>query len=239
MPTGYSVQDMAIALDDVQNSVAALHAETHGFRTEMGNIQASLQSMVHMLSKEYLLDDLISPATLNTNDVRLDRKGRRFLSIFSPVPVAAVTANVMGIKGFTFTLAAGWNPINLPDGTVLNGATGTNQSIVIKCTNFVQPPAALTPVGAAVALASGAPTATSVATDTPISFANAVQHLVIQNNSGQNVYYAFDAVASTGSFVLTPNAQAFFDWPVLTLHLYTATAVNINAATGIVLAGRA
>lgn len=137
MPTSYSAQDMAIAIDQLTENIAVLSTGDASIRMALGEIAATLQAISHMLSKEYLLEDVLTTQTLNTSNLRLDRLGRHYLCIFTPTQVTAVVATIMGVA-FTFNLVVGWNTLNFPDGTILTGPTGSNQLIIIKATNWVQ-----------------------------------------------------------------------------------------------------
>lgn len=138
MGTSNSAQDLAIVVDDLNQSVTALHADAGDVRRVLGNIQASLHSMVHMLAKEYELGEMNIPVTLTTAGITLDRKGRRFMSLFTPVAITGAVCMVMGVN-FTFNLVAGWNVLNMPDGTTLQlAAAATAQPALIKVTNWTQ-----------------------------------------------------------------------------------------------------
>ncbi len=91
--------------------------------------------------------------------------------------------------------------------------------------------------GANTAL-STPPTTTNAGTDTVLTFSATVNHWTLQNNSNAVLYYNLDAAASTGTLVLQPGAQVWWDWPVTAVHAYTAAAINVNGATGLVLIGR-
>lgn len=96
----------------------------------------------------------------------------------------------------------------------------------------------LVPAGANTALSSP-PAQTNAGSDTSLTFSATVNHWTLQNNSSANLYYNLDAAASTGTLVLAPNAQVFYDWPVTVVHVYTAAAINVNGASGLCLMGRA
>jgi hypothetical protein len=105
-------------------------------------------------------------------------------------------------------------------------------------TSIVTNTAHTNPAGSNTAL-SAPPSTTNANTDTPLTFGSAVNHWCLQNQSTQNIYYNLDAAASTSTFVLAPNAQVWWDWPVTVLHVLTVTAINVNGASGLVLIGRA
>ncbi len=138
MPTSYSAQDMGIALDDLKANVTALAASHASDQRLLADIASSLQGISHMLTREYLLPDVLYSAEMTPSDTKLNRNGRHYILIFTPVAIANVTAKVLGIGGYTFTLNAGWNNLEFPDGTVLNGPTGGTQQVIIKITNWTQ-----------------------------------------------------------------------------------------------------
>lgn len=96
----------------------------------------------------------------------------------------------------------------------------------------------LFPAGSNTSLTSP-PTNTNAGSDTSLTFASTVNHWSLQNNSSANLYYNLDAAASTGTFVLAPGAQVWWDWPITVLHVYTTAAIPVNAASGLRLIGRA
>jgi len=84
---------------------------------------------------------------------------------------------------------------------------------------------------------SGGPT--NAGADSSLTFSSQVKHWSMQNNSSINVYYDFDTAATTGSFVLPPGGQVWWEWPVTVVHVYTASSLSVNTVNGIVLKGRA
>lgn len=87
--------------------------------------------------------------------------------------------------------------------------------------------------------ASSPPSTTNAASDTSYTFSSQVSRIVLQNNTSSNVYFAFDTTASAGSLVLTPGSLLVYPKKCTVLHLYTATAQNINgtSASNIVVLG--
>ena len=81
------------------------------------------------------------------------------------------------------------------------------------------------------------PTNTNAAADTALAFPQQVNRLILQNTSSQNVYYDFDQTASTASFVLQPGAFLSYPKKHTNPHLYTVSAVPLNAANGILVRG--
>ena len=79
-------------------------------------------------------------------------------------------------------------------------------------------------------------TQTSAGADTVIQQSAVCTRWLIQNNSNANLYVEFDAVASTASTVIPPNAvMEEEDFQVTNFHFFTVAATNINAANGITL----
>ncbi len=87
--------------------------------------------------------------------------------------------------------------------------------------------------------ATSPPATTNAGSDTPYTFSAQVNRIILMNNTSANVNYAFDAVASAGSLVLTPGSMLVYPKKCTALHLYTAAAQNINgtAAANIVVLG--
>lgn len=76
------------------------------------------------------------------------------------------------------------------------------------------------------------PAQTNAGVETVLSFAQEVLYVYIQNNTTQNLNVAIDATATAGSLVLAPSALMVLEKEATqTVHLYTATAQNINGAT--------
>lgn len=126
-------------LADIQETMLALSDYNQDFRVTLHEIAAGIQSLNRMLAAEYLEKDhiepyhLLSPAPLVVN-----RRGRRYFAIYSPVTVQGIAVDMLGVKGYTLTLQPGWNILNAPDGTILTAATGTDQPVIIKATNYNQ-----------------------------------------------------------------------------------------------------
>jgi hypothetical protein len=74
--------------------------------------------------------------------------------------------------------------------------------------------------------------ATTSGTDYAFSWVSPVNHVMICNKTGANVYYELDAVASLGSPALgtTYGTTVFLDVRTTVLHLYTAAGQNINGS---------
>lgn len=87
-----------------------------------------------------------------------------------------------------------------------------------------------------VALSSPAAN-TNAGSDTPLPFAQRVHHFLIQNNTSAICYVELDTPASPASIQIAAGASWRDDIAVTSLHLYTAAAQPINAASGIVIRG--
>jgi hypothetical protein len=83
------------------------------------------------------------------------------------------------------------------------------------------------------------PTATNAGSQTVLTFAQPVNRVIMQNNGSQTVNYAFDATASAGSLALLPGSFLIYPKIVTAVHVYTASAMNINgtSAANLVLLG--
>lgn len=83
------------------------------------------------------------------------------------------------------------------------------------------------------------PTQTSANEDTTFTFAQPVNTVVIQNNTSAVLNYAFDQEASAGSLLLAAGQQLIYSKCVTEVHLFTASATNVNgtSAGNIVLLG--
>ena len=100
-------------------------------------------------------------------------------------------------------------------------------------------------VGIAEPAYSGNATATaSSGVDTPYQWGTngtrQVQHVVLQNNSGQSVFYAFDqstTVTTNQIYTLATSDTIFWDRAVTVLHLSSATSVNFGTLTGLTVEG--
>ncbi len=88
----------------------------------------------------------------------------------------------------------------------------------------------------AVALSSP-PTNTNAGADTPLTFKSQVNHLLVQNNTAAAAFVEVEAVASTASIQIAAGGLFQKDIECLSLHLFTAAAQPINAASGIVVRG--
>lgn len=90
-----------------------------------------------------------------------------------------------------------------------------------------------------VATALGQPTATTANTDTAWSFAQTVNHILIQNNTTDPLNFEFETAATAGSLVLPATTSFRMDLKVTTIHFLTPAVQNINgsAADNIVIRG--
>ena len=96
-------------------------------------------------------------------------------------------------------------------------------------------------VGSALAAFSGNPTQTAAAgADTSYKFGSAgttsFNHGVIQNNTGSNIFYAFDqstTVSTNMVYVLATGQTIFWDRAGTVLHFSSAAQQNFGGQTGI------
>lgn len=86
---------------------------------------------------------------------------------------------------------------------------------------------------------SSPPTQTNAGSDTTFTFSSQVNTVLLQNNDVVNVNVAFDTAASAGSFLLAPGQTLIYPKKVTAVHLFTATARNVNGTSSgnIVLLG--
>lgn len=94
-----------------------------------------------------------------------------------------------------------------------------------------------TPALAGYVALSSPPVNTNVGADTALTFSSQVNHFLIQNNTSANAYVELDTAASTASVLLLPGATWRDDIEVTVVHVYTAAAQPVNAASGIVVKG--
>lgn len=64
-----------------------------------------------------------------------------------------------------------------------------------------------------------------------------VQRVIISNETGADVRYEFDATASANSLRLKDGNVVFVQQPCTVLHLYTASSMNVNQASGVMVRG--
>lgn len=97
----------------------------------------TLLNIEQLLMAEYGMQDLDVPTILTAAEITIEKQGRHFVAIFSPVAVSNVVINCYGYL-YTFALAAGWTVLNPPDRAILSGAAGTRQPIIIRYSNRYQ-----------------------------------------------------------------------------------------------------
>lgn len=123
--------ELAIAEDvfDARQSLFVLDAGNR-----MDRIEGDLSAMRLMLAKAFEQPDEDEWITLTTREYTMRRKGRRYLGVFVPVAVTGINFNVQGVA-FQYNLAAGWNPLNLPEGSVMAMPLGT-QIMLVRWSNW-------------------------------------------------------------------------------------------------------
>src|SRR6266581_7992881 len=99
----------------------------------------------------------------------------------------------------------------------------------------------LTPINSfalAPAIAAYASNAAALTSATDYSFKwgsdgkQAINHIMLQNNTSSNLNYDTDAVATAGSPVLAPGGTMFLDiLGTLIVHLYQAGTPNVNGTS--------
>lgn len=86
---------------------------------------------------------------------------------------------------------------------------------------------------------SSSPAQTNAGSDTTCTFSKQVNCVILQNNTTATVNYAFDTTASAGSLALAAGQTLVYAKRVTAVHLFTASAQNINGTSSgnIVLLG--
>jgi len=137
MPETVTANDATIIHDDVNTALATLAASQNSLATTLQNTQQALAEITHMLTKQFEQHDFVETKQLNANqEFTLDKHGRRWVLIFTPIALASITINIQGVTG-SITIPAGWSALNEPDRTILTPpSTFTSQLVVMKYTNF-------------------------------------------------------------------------------------------------------
>lgn len=80
---------------------------------------------------------------------------------------------------------------------------------------------------------------TNAGSETIYTFAQEINAVNLQNNTGADVAYAFNRTATAGSLILADGQTLIYSKKIITVHLFTAGAQTVNATTsgGIVLLG--
>lgn len=79
--------------------------------------------------------------------------------------------------------------------------------------------------------ASTPPSTTNAGSDTAYTFSSQVNRVILQNNTSANINFDFDQNATAGSFLLVPGAMLIYPKKCTVIHLFTASAQNINGST--------
>lgn len=80
---------------------------------------------------------------------------------------------------------------------------------------------------------------TNAGSETIYTFAQEINTVNLQNNTGADVAYAFNTTATAGSLILADGQTLIYSKKITSVHLFTAGAQTVNATTanGIVLLG--
>lgn len=147
-----------------------------------------------------------------------------------------ISLKIPGIGDVAATLYAGWNQLNLPPETTIGlPANAPGQINIVfreaeSAYSNLEQFSGQTQTGY-IALVSP-PASTSAGNDTPLTFAETIGQITIQNNTGVTVNYAFDAIAGPGSLALSPGQTYSESKQISALHLYTGSAQAINGSSG-------
>lgn len=78
---------------------------------------------------------------LSTFPLKLRTHGRPYSALLIPgTPTATLAVQWPGLGTYTKTLAAGWNVLNVPDGTLLSINTGTQDALLMRSYTFLGNP---------------------------------------------------------------------------------------------------
>ena len=159
--------------------------------------------------------------------------------------IAQTIQYVVPMGGVTIPATTGKATFPVP----LNQGILNSMSVIV---TWAVTPAASGNVGALVKLSDeevttprGYPSAPAAATstanaDTAVAFSTRVNHVMVQNNTANDIYIDFDIAATQGS-ICVPKGQSswFSDNQCSTLHIYTTVASSVNgtASGGIVVRG--
>lgn len=136
MPDTLIANDAAIISADTQMSLLALTGQYATTLQTLNDICTDLKKVVHMLAEEYEQDDFYEPIRLLANlEWTLDKHGRRFALLFTPVSLTSIAFSFQGVTG-TMTYAAGWSLLNEPDRAIFTPPAGMNQVVLLKYTNW-------------------------------------------------------------------------------------------------------
>lgn len=156
--------------------------------------------------------------TMATQDVNLLQVAGVAISPTNPVPTSSATIGAATDAGYS-----------APPGSV------TATSVIALLRTLADKFSQNAPVAGYVAPFATNAAATVGNTDYAFKWGasgnTTVNHIMLQNNTAANVQYELDTAATVASPVLAAGATIFIDVPCSTLHLFTATAQNVNGTT--------
>lgn len=141
----------------------------------------------------------------------------------------------------TFTLqAARWTLFDMPFNLAVTApAYTTPTTLFVKWTDELLPDSYQYIAQAGYVALVSPQASTNAGSETVYTFAQEVNSINLQNNSGAALNYAFDSTVTAGSLVLADGQELIYSKKITEVHLLTpgAETVNGSAAGGIVLLG--
>ena len=181
----------------------------------------------------------------SVNPYMVDYKGHKHVYLLSQVTAVLVSEDLVALTA----LANTWTDISLQQGSRLTyadgGTTGAKFTVRATDTRLVTAQQSGPMVGLAAGAYPSNPTQTAAgAADTQYKWgANGlrqVQHVVLQNNTGSNISYAFDQSTATGTnqiYTLATGNTIFWDRAVSILHFASAAQQSFGGSSGITVEG--
>lgn len=187
----------------------------------------------------------VTIAISNIQPYKIEYAGRKHLYLLSNASVTVTVEDIATINVPSNT----WTDISFQEGQrIFYPAGGTTTSaFLVRATDHILPtyPTSGPRVGIAVTPYASNPTQTaSAGADTVFKWGTngttQVQHASIQNNTGSNIFYAFDqstTVSTDAVYVLVNGAVVFWDRAVSVLHFSSAAQQSFGGTTGITVEG--
>ena len=155
-----------------------------------------------------------------------------------------IRARITAISTGSVTVTGHAVPVNFAPRNInanqVNGPWTQNLTQINSATLSNTNPVPVQWVGQSGYVALTSPAAqTNAGSDTLYTFSSQVNTVILQNNTGANLNYAFDVAATVGSLLLPTGQTLIYSKKVTVVHLFTAAATNVNgsSASNIVLLG--